>query len=288
MSPRSTFLTGVFLCTSLVSLGSVDAQPMRRMEVQADRAEVNRSRAQLHDDMRDLQNFRNTLAAFDMAWQRRDAMGVNQALNSFVAQGRAEVAEQQRETRQAENEARRSGWEARRDRTWKDARDARDDRRDAWQEHQELQQEIAALNELERAVAAQYQWGPSVPALTNARQAMQRFIRLAEQEVRRSHRELREDMRELREDRRGMRRGYPPPPAYGSPPPPAYGSPPPPQPVYVQPAPPPPQPVYVQPAPPPPQPVYVQPPPPGSTVQPAPAPPPPGPMQAPPPPRNRF
>jgi hypothetical protein len=120
------------------------------------------------------------------------------------------------------------------------------------QERQELMQETAALSELERAVAATYQWGPNVPALSGARRAMVRFIQLAEQEVRRSRRELREDQRELREDQRSMRRGYgqPPPPGYG------YGAPAP-QPVYVQPQPPPPV-VYQQPAPPPP--VYVQPP----------------------------
>lgn len=237
-------LGGALLLLSAV--GSAQAQPMRRMERDASRGDVARSAHQLHDDLRDLQNFRATLASFDMAWQRRDAAGVNAALQSFVSQGRAEVAEQQRETMQAQNEAQRSNWEARRDRTWKDARDARDDRRDAREERQELRQEIATLNDLERAVAATYQWGPNTPALMNARQAMQRFIRLAEQEVRRSRRELREDQRELREDQRAVRRGYaPPPPGYVAPAPqPMYGQPPPPA-GYVAPAP---QPVYTQPA----------------------------------------
>jgi len=253
---------GSLLLGTVLAIGTVQAQPMRRMERNASRAEVGRSAHQLQDDMRDLQNFRNTLAAFDMAWQRRDGAGVNAALNSFVAQGRAEVAEQRRETMQAQNEANRSNWEARRDRNWKDARDARDDRRDAMQERQELAQETAALNDLERAVASTYQWGPNVPALSSARQAMQRFIRLAEIEVRRSHRELREDQRELREDQRAMRRGYPqpPPPGYVAPgPQPVYVQPQPPPPVYVQPQPPPP--VYA-PAPPPPAPVYAPTPPP--------------------------
>ncbi len=246
MDRYRSMLGGALLLVCAV--GSAQAQPMRRMERNADRADVARSAHQLQDDMRDLQNFRATLAAFDMAWQRRDAVGVNSALNSFVSQGRAEVAEQQRETMQAQNEAQRSNWEARRDRTWKDARDARDDRRDAREERQELRQEMAALNELERAVAATYQWGPNTPALMNARQAMQRFIRLAEQEVRRSRRELREDQRELREDQRAYRRGYPPPPppgyvapapqpVYGQPPPVGYAHPAPPPPVYGQPAP---------------------------------------------------
>ena len=237
MSLRRLVIGGSLLLGTVLAIGTVQAQPMRRMERNASAAEVGRSARQLQDDMRDLQNFRNTLAAFDMAWQRRDGAGVNAALNSFVAQGRAEVAEQRRETMQAQNEANRSNWEARRDRNWKDARDARDDRRDAMQERQELMQETAALNDLERAVASTYQWGPNVPALSNARQAMQRFIHLAEIEVRRSHRELREDQRELREDQRAMRRGYP------QPPPPVYVQPQPPPPVYA-PAPPPPAPVY--------------------------------------------
>ena len=48
--------------------------------------------------------------------------------------------------------------------------------------------------------------------LVQAREAMLRFIQLAEVEVRRSRRELHEDVRELREDNRdvyrGPRRGY--------------------------------------------------------------------------------
>lgn len=194
MSLRASILGSTFLFSTLLTLCDAQAQPMRRMERDASRAEVGRSANQLADDMRDLQNFRQTLAAFDFAWQNRDAAGVSNALNSFVAQGRREVAEQRRETNQAYNEANRSGWEARRDRTWKDNRDARDDRRDAHQERQELMQETAALSELERAVAATYQWGPNVPALSGARRAMVRFIQLAEQEVRRRRCE-REDQR---------------------------------------------------------------------------------------------
>ena len=266
MSSRRARWLGLALGASLLSMGSADAQPMRRMERDASRADVARSANQLADDIRDLQNFRNTLSAFDAAWQRQDAMGVSGALRSFVQQGRAEVAEQQRETWQAQNEAQRSGWEARRDRNWKDARDARDDRRDAMRERRELMEETAALDHLERAVAATYQWGPSQPVLLDARRAMQRFIHLAQQEVRRSRQELREDRRELREDQRAMRRGYPYP-AYGAGQPVPVGAPPPP--VVVQPAPPP---VVVQPAPPPPRPVYVQPPAPGTVAAPPPRP----------------
>ena len=205
------------------------AQPWERAQ---SRAEVHRSQAQLHDDIRDLQRFRQALWAFDNAVARRDLMGIRAALNSFVQQGRIEVAEQQRETHQAFREAQRSRHEAYRDRTWKDHRDAIDDQRDARSEQIELQQEIAALNELERAASAQYTFGPGPGILARARDAMVRFVQLAEIEVRKSHRELREDLRELREDQRYPYRGYPrrgpvpPPPGYApGPPRPVYGTP---------------------------------------------------------------
>ncbi len=244
-------LCGTVLFSAILAAGSASAQPMRHIDRDGSRGEVGRSARQLQDDMRDLQRFRMTLGAFDDALRRRDPNQLRGALQSFVAQGRAEVAEQQRETQQAFREARRSNWEAQRDRTWKDARDARDDRRDAMQERAELQQEIAALNELERAAAAEINWGPRMGVIQSARQAMLRFIQLAEIEVQRSRRELHEDVREMREDNRDGRRGYRQP-GYGQP---GYG-----QPGYGQPPPPPPpQPVYVRP-PPPPQPVYVPPP----------------------------
>jgi hypothetical protein len=249
-------LCGTVLMSSILLADGASAQP-RRWEAAGSRNEVGRSARQLNDDIRDLQRFEATLAAYDDAWRRRDLGSLRAALQSFVAQGRIEVAEQQRETRQAFNEARRSNWEARRDGTFKDHRDAQDDRRDAFKERQELMMEAQALNDLERAAAANFAWGPSVPILINARQAMLRFIQLARVEVRRSHRELREDVREMREDNRDYRRGgprgggpygqpgygaQPPPPGYGAqPPPPGYGAqPPPPPPAYgVQPPPPP-------------------------------------------------
>lgn len=201
-----------FACMSLLLVAMTYTQEAsaqwggRRHERNASAWEANRSAAQLHDDVRDLRRFQRTLAAFDDAWRRQDAYGVRAALQSFVAQGRAEVAEQQRETHQAANEARRSQHEAWRDQSGRDRRDARDDRRDFRRESAELAQESALLNELERAAAAELAVGPRMPVLVRAREAMVRFIQLAEIEVRRSHRELREDNRELREDQRNMRR----------------------------------------------------------------------------------
>lgn len=204
-------VAGVSLFSSLLLADSASAQP-RRWERDRSRAEVGRSAAQLQDDIRDLQRFRATHANFEDAWRRQDLNGVRNALRSFVFQGRAEVAEQQRETAQSYREAERSSRELYRDGTRKDFRDAQDDRRDAQRERIELTQEIAALNELERAASAAFTFGPSVPVLVQARDAMLRFIQLAEVEVRRSRRELHEDVRELREDNRnlyrGPRRGY--------------------------------------------------------------------------------
>lgn len=174
----------------------------------ADRADANRSRAQLQDDWRDLQRFQMTLSAFDQAVGRRDAYGVRASLNSFVQQGRAEVAEQQRETRQAAHEAMRSNREAYRDRTYRDAANAADDRRDFQNERAELIEERNLLIELERTASAEYAWGPQVPILMRARQIMSRFIDLARIEVARSRQELREDRRELREDRRPWNNRY--------------------------------------------------------------------------------
>ena len=77
MSLRASILGSTFLFSTLLTLCDAQAQPMRRMERDASRAEVGRSANQLADDMRDLQNFRQTLAAFDFAWQNRDAVGVN-------------------------------------------------------------------------------------------------------------------------------------------------------------------------------------------------------------------
>ena len=114
-------------------------------------AQVNRSAAQVADDRADLQRFRMTLGAFDAAVQRGDAFGVRRSLQSFVQQGRAELAEQQRETMQADREAAGSAREAWRDRNPRDYRDARDDRRDAWQQRGELAEVSSLLAELERA-----------------------------------------------------------------------------------------------------------------------------------------
>lgn len=204
-------IAGVSLFSSLLLADSASAQP-RRWERDRSRVEAGRSAGQLQDDVRDLQRFRATHAAFEDAWRRQDLNGVRSALRSFVFQGRAEVAEQQRETSQAYREADRSNREFYRDGGRRDFRDAQDDRRDAQRERVELAQEIAALNELERAASATFTFGPSVPALVQARDAMIRFIQLAEVEVRRSRRELHEDVRELREDNRnlyrGPRRGY--------------------------------------------------------------------------------
>lgn len=204
-------IAGVSLVSSILLADSATAQP-RRWERDRSRNEVGRSAAQLQDDIRDLQRFRTTHANFEDAWRRSDLIGVRSALRSFVFQGRAEVAEQQREAAQAFRESQRSNREFVRDGSRKDFRDAQDDRRDAQRERIELAQETAALNELERAAAAAFTFGPSVPVLVQAREAMLRFIQLAEVEVRRSRRELHEDVRELREDNRdvyrGPRRGY--------------------------------------------------------------------------------
>lgn len=204
-------IAGVSLLASMLFVDSASAQP-RRWERDRSRSEVGRSAAQLQDDIRDLQRFRATHANFEDAWRRSDLIGVRNALRSFVFQGRAEVAEQQRETAQAFRESQRSNREFARDGSRKDFRDAQDDRRDAQRERAELVQEAAALNELERAASAAFTFGPSVPVLVQAREAMLRFIQLAEVEVRRSRRELHEDVRELREDNRdayrGPRRGY--------------------------------------------------------------------------------
>lgn len=204
-------VAGVSLLSSLLIADSASAQP-RRWERERGRAEVGRSAAQLQDDVRDLQRFRATHASFEDAWRRQDLIGVRNALRSFVFQGRAEVAEQQREAGQSFREAQRSNREFARDGSRKDFRDAQDDRRDAYRDRVELAQEAAALNELERAASAAFTFGPSVPVLVQARDAMLRFIQLAEVEVRRSRRELHEDVRELREDNRdayrGPRRGF--------------------------------------------------------------------------------
>lgn len=193
----------------LLSAATAYAQPRGprgRFERQMDRADVARSSAQLADDRRDLQRFQMTLAAFDGAWQRRDAMGLRAALQSFVQQGRMEVAEQQRETQQAAREAMRSNNEARRDRTFRDAMNAADDRRDFRNERAELIEENNLLIELERTTNAELTWGPQMPILVRARQIMVRFIDLARMELARSRQELREDRRELREDRRPWNR----------------------------------------------------------------------------------
>lgn len=206
-------LVGSALLSSLLSANTLFAQPRPYGGGYGDggRGEVRHSSNQLRDDIHDLRRFQMTLAAFEDAWRRSDIGALRGALRSFVMQGRAEVAEQQRETMQAYREARRSGNEARRDGTYKDYRDAQDDRRDAYEERAALGQERAALAELERAAQAEFAWGPSVPVLVNARQAMQRFIQLAQNEVQRSAREMREDVRERREDNRDYRRGGPPP-----------------------------------------------------------------------------
>jgi hypothetical protein len=191
----------------LFTAATAAAQPgWRRGERNAQAVETDRSARRLGDDMRDLQRFEMTLQAFDAAMARRDPIGVRQALQSFVQQGRIEVGEQRRETMQAMGEAQRSRNEAWRDRNPRDRYDARDDRRDARNERVELIQEEAALAELERAAAAEVNFGPRFGVLQAARSAMVRFVQLARVEVRRSHQELREDRRELREDQRAVRR----------------------------------------------------------------------------------
>ncbi len=203
---RNVTLTALFL---VAASQVASAQPMpgrqRQAELRHDRMAVQRDKAQIADDRRDLIRFQNTLNAFDAAVGRRDAAGVRAALTSFVQQGRAEVAEQSREVGQANREAMRSGAELARDQNRKDARDLRDDRRDAMKESAALIEERNLLAELERATAAEYAWGPQIPILTRSREVMVRFVELARAELQRSKTELREDRRELREDRRGIR-----------------------------------------------------------------------------------
>lgn len=202
-------LKSIVFGLAVLSAVPASAQPYRggpgprAMERAGDRREVARSQNQLRDDVRDLVRFQNTLAAFEEAWRRQDMAGVHGALQSFVQQGRMEVAEQRRETVQAVNEANRSANEAWRDRSRKDVRDARDDQRDARRESRELQEEESLLAELERTNQATWTFGPQVPILVRARQVMTRFVQLAQIEVNRSRQEVREDRRELREDRRG-------------------------------------------------------------------------------------
>jgi hypothetical protein len=155
-------IAGMSLLSSILFADRAHAQP-RRWERDRSRGEVGRSAAQLQDDIRDLQRFRATHANFEDAWRRSDLIGVRSALRSFVFQGRAEVAEQQRETAQAFRASQRSNREFARDGSRKDFRDAQDDRRDAQRERIELAQETAALNELERAASAAFTLGPSVP-----------------------------------------------------------------------------------------------------------------------------
>lgn len=210
-------LSMALFSTLLCADAGAQPYPARRVERNASAVEAQRSGAKVADDRRDLQRFQMTLQAFDAAMARRDQVGVRNALRSFVQQGRAEVAEQRRETIQAQNEAARSAAEVRRDvrnpgpggrhELRDDRRDARDDRRDARQERAELAREEALLAQLERAAAAEFRWGPQVPVLRDARQAMVQFVELARIELQRSRQELREDRRELREDQRNLRRG---------------------------------------------------------------------------------
>jgi hypothetical protein len=205
MTKSAPFVFGLVILSAATACAQPRG-PRGRFERAADRADVNRSNAQLMDDRRDLQRFQMTLNAFDAAWQRRDGVGVRAALQSFVQQGRMEVAEQQRETQQAAREAMRSGREARRDGTFRDAMNAADDRRDFRNERAELIEENNLLIELERTANAELTWGPQMQILVRARQIMTRFIDLARIELARSRQELREDRRELREDRRPWNR----------------------------------------------------------------------------------
>jgi len=215
MFTRKLALFGLAVALYLpTAAAEAEAQPWRGGQgtysnVQRDRREVGRSVRQLNDDLWDLEQFRQTLAQFDGAAARGDAYGMTGALQRFLVQGRTEVAEQRRETWQAAHEAERSFRDASYGGPRGGRRQAWDDARDFRHERLELAQEEAALAELERANAAAATYGLAPHLVQSIRQAMGRFIQLAEVEVRRSRHELREDIHQLREDRWSARQSSP-------------------------------------------------------------------------------
>jgi hypothetical protein len=190
-------------------------------ELAQDRRELGSDRAELRDDVRDVEQAEALSREWQSARARRNGralIGVELRVWDALL---AELDESQREARRAARELRRSRREvneerrelarddaqARPVRHADDARDLRDDRRDHRDDRRDLERERRYH---ERIKVIEREWdtlvGARTPQAMNRKHALLgKLVQLARDEVRRTAEELREDRAERREDRRELR-----------------------------------------------------------------------------------